>query len=52
MISTVDQANIVVMLVKVVLVNVLDLVLENRVKMIPTAEHMDIVVIQLIKHAP
>jgi hypothetical protein len=36
--TTADQVNLVVIVFKVVVANVLDLVLENRVKRIPTAD--------------
>jgi hypothetical protein len=41
----------IVIVVKVLLANVLDLVLENHVKMISNAEQMNIVVV-LLKHVP
>jgi hypothetical protein len=51
MLATVIRMGIVVIVVKVLLANVLDLVLENHVKMISNAEQMNIVVV-LLKHVP
>jgi hypothetical protein len=48
--TTAHQVNIVVIVVKVVLANVLDRVLESRVKRIPTADQMNLVV-DLTEHA-
>ena len=50
-IITAHQVNIVVILVKALLANVLHHVLENRVIMIPTADQVNIVVV-LIGHVP
>ena len=47
--STAHQVNIVVIVVKVVLANVLDPVLENCVNMIPNVDQMNIVVV-LMEH--
>jgi hypothetical protein len=49
--TTVHQVNTVVIVIKVPSANVLDLVLENRVNMIPTADQVNIVV-DLMEHVP
>ena len=50
-ITPAHQVNIVVIVVKIVLANVIDLALENRVSLIPTARQVNLVVV-LIEHVP
>jgi hypothetical protein len=47
---TADQVNLVVVVVKVSLANVLDLVLENRVNGIRTANQVNIVAVLMIRN--
>ncbi len=49
--SPAHQVNIVVILVEIILANVLDLVLVNRVNLIPTVVQVNIVVV-LMEHVP